>query len=66
MFVVHSIYFIIQILHIEIFAKIGISQSLRNADFTDLIKNPEANGDFGEDEKKDKESWKMFYQKIKT
>lgn len=35
-----------------------------HGDFTEVIKNAESNGDFEEDEKKDKESWKMFYQKM--
>ena len=39
-------------------------ETLRSS-FTEVIKTAESNGEFEEDEKKDKESWKMFYQKMK-
>lgn len=38
-------------------------ETLHN-DFANVIKKAQANGDFEEDEKKDKESWKMFYKKM--
>lgn len=39
-------------------------ESLHN-DFAEIIKKAELNGDFEEDEKKDKESWRMFYERMK-
>ena len=38
-------------------------ETLRRS-FSKIIETAEANGDFEEDEKKDIESWKMFYQKL--
>ena len=35
-----------------------------NSNFSEIIMNAEANGDFEEDKKKDRESWKMFYQRL--
>ena len=39
-------------------------ETLRSS-FSKIIETAEANGDFVEDEKKDRESWKMFYQKLR-
>lgn len=41
----------------------NLVETLQN-DFANVIKKAEANGDFEEDEKKYKESWKMFYKKM--
>lgn len=47
--------------------KIDFKQLLEtlNSNFSEIIMTAEANGDFEEDEKKDRESWKMFYQRLK-
>ena len=39
-------------------------ETLRSS-FTEVITTAESNGKYEEEEKKDKESWKMFYQKMK-
>lgn len=39
-------------------------ETLRN-DFTEVVNTADENGDFKEDEEKDKESWKKFYARIK-
>lgn len=35
------------------------------SDFAEIVKAAEANGDFVEDEKEDRESWKVFFQRLK-
>lgn len=35
------------------------------SNFSEIIKAAEANGDFEEDEKKDRESWQIFFQRLK-
>ena len=48
--------------------KIDFKQLLEtlNSNFSEIIMTAESNGDFEEDEKKDRESWKMFYQRLKN
>ena len=41
-----------------------LAKTLRSS-FSKIIETAEVNGDFDEDEKKDRESWKIFFQKLK-